>query len=147
MSENSKPNRPGVIFLLQIITYLLLVINVVVMKYYWISDLTIVFSFLISFIIIALPPAIAVNKYNIRYKNLLFSCIIIFFCVLLFSPEGFYLIIYKGDWFLTPADPNWIYGILITIEFLIVQSIGYAIGCSFKKNKSNKENNLEENIK
>lgn len=70
MSENSESNKTGVIFLFQLITYSLLIINVIAMKYYVVVDILFLFSFLIPFIIIALPPAIAVNKYNIRYKNL-----------------------------------------------------------------------------
>ena len=64
--------------------------------------------------------------YKCKLIYLLLCIPIIFICVLIYCPNGLYFLIMKGPFIYTPDfeyEKNWEYGIYISIEFLIVQSI------------------------
>lgn len=110
-----------------ILSYLLIILKILFITPLFdnISDGRIhaILEFSLSFLCISVPITILYIKHNYRVVDLLLGIPIIFILVLIFSPEGWYFFIYKGNWFLTPAAENWEYGIYISIEFFIVQLI------------------------
>lgn len=81
---------------------------------------------------ICVPVMIVFRLLEAKYQYILFTIPVIFLLVLFYSPEGLYLIIFKGPWFLTPAEPDWKYGVYISIMFFIIDSIAYLIEMSFR---------------
>lgn len=120
-----------------ILSYLLIILKILFITPLFdnISDGRIhaILEFSLSFLCISVPITILYIKYNYRVVDLLLGIPIIFILVLIFSPEGWYFFIYKGNWFLTPAAENWEYGIYITIEFFIIQFIIIGIMKAIKK--------------
>ncbi len=131
-----------------ILSYLLIILKILFITPLFdnISDGRIhaILEFSLSFLCISVPITILYIKYNYRVVDLLLGIPIIFILVLIFSPEGWYFFIYKGNWFLTPAAENWEYGIYITIEFFIIQFIIIGIMKAIKKIRNEQINDEKD---
>lgn len=80
-------------------------------------------EFGVSLLCICIPIIIVVSVFQIEYRYLLIGLPLIFLLVLIYSPEGWYFILYKGAMYLNPAEDNWVYGITISPMFYIIQLI------------------------
>lgn len=122
MNEYSKGTQIVAVIISEIIAYALVSSQV----WWFIAELipSLLILFILPAILIILPTLFVYIKYGCKLGYLLLCIPIIFLCALIYCPDGWYFFIYKGNWFLTPdAAENWEYGIYISIEFLIVQSI------------------------
>lgn len=101
---------------------------------------------IISFFFITTPIAIVAFIYQIKYRHLLLGIPLIFLLVLIYSPEGLYFIIYKGPFFLAPAEADWKYGIAISIMFFFLHFFAAFIGKSLSKIVAKTQKMTKQNL-
>ena len=77
-------------------------------------------------IFISAPIIFVYRKYECKLVYLLLCVPIIFLCAMIYLPDGWYLLVIKGPMFALSDykyEKPWVYALMLSIEFLIVQSI------------------------
>lgn len=80
-----------------------------------------------SFLCISIPILIVELVFQIDFRYLLFDLPIIFLLALIYSPDGFYFLYYRGGWFFNPREDAWQAGIYISLIFLVVHVVTVCI--------------------